>query len=862
MVQQLESSRETDKSGTEKGAGSDIGRKVLDEQHASGESKVRVSSGAEKGKDAASASLPALEITGSESGAVKSKVDINNGDTLSHIAARALGPHAERRDIYNYVNQLAKHNHITDKDKIYAGDSLELVEYKDPRKAARTDDSAGVRKTDATVQPDADKQGAGTDGRNSGNAGKDNGKDTGIVDGSGNGAGQDIDKKVDGNGDNKGQTPAPGPDGKRQPDGADVNKNLVPNPVDGTNKGDGQVPVPDSQTKPNPSPNPNTDTTADADKKPDPAQDNASSDSAKGQLVDNSGSNFDKTMHVAGLAMEGAKDHVAEHPLLVAGEVVVGTAAGVVLATTAPVWLTAGVAVAGIGYLGKTIYDKSGEVMDSLHTIYADKVNKDDLDKAEKTVKHDLGVGVVDGAGILVGGVGTKLIVGKFVGKAGAAAAGEESAEAADELAKEGAKQAAKQGGSEASNEAADETAKETAKEAAKQGTNGGQGGDKTATNTQTDKSIADKSVADKNGQQPTDGSDAQKHRDAPVPVKPEGPQGGSSEWTGNKYENADGSFRQEDSHWVSDDAKIAVVSDGMGGHGGGDAASRIATDVMESRAALLPENAGQAEKEAWLRDSIKAAAERIKQAEEEPTYTAADGTVFNTNKGMGATIVASIKHEGKMLMAWAGDSRVYRVRDGQLEQLTEDHSWAVHAKKNLGMSDADIDAHPDRSVINSALGNHRLQIGEAVTDIKPGDRFILASDGLESLDGKTVANVVQNSENTSDAAKNLVQAVRDRHAAVGGTQDNVTAVVLEPEPPVVVSETAAPVEQSTGKFMKHLNNGSNMSILGSVAGTEAGVEQAGEIADQYKLSFPAVDSSIEEYTPVSDFPGDQATGN
>lgn len=255
--------------------------------------------------------------------------------------------------------------------------------------------------------------------------------------------------------------------------------------------------------------------------------------------------------------------------------------------------------------------------------------------------------------------------------------------------------------------------------------------------------------------------------------------------WVGTKYENSDGSFRQEDSFWVSPDGKVCVVSDGMGGGGqflyggqsGGEIASQITIDVFKRRYQQFPHSGTVEQRQKWLNETIIAADIAVYTQGE---YTTVDGTVLTTIPNMGATVVATVQYQEQLLIAWAGDSRVYRLRGNVFQQLTKDHS-----PKNMG------------HILFSFVGGGKLAmliIGETTSDIVSGDKFVIASDGLETLDpdqmaaalnaapaGKPVDACQQLIDATQTEATELDQVIKMQDPRSRFYQDNVTVIVVEP---------------------------------------------------------------------------------
>ncbi|MBS1993484.1 MAG: serine/threonine-protein phosphatase [Cyanobacteria bacterium SZAS LIN-2] len=654
----------------------------------------------------AAAHLPKLELvahteTSTRKLNEKGEYVVQGGESLGYIAKDLLGPGASTKDIYNFVNVIAKDNQLDSANKIGLHQHLKIRQgHASEPDAAQPEHATGADKPAAQTPvkegQDSSQKGAQKDGQVE--------PVQGVV-----------------------------PD-KEQPAGADQNQ---VNPAGG--KQDVAPPTGDNQAAVPP----------------------VSEGETPGVMA--------KTGHVAALAVSGAGDYVAEHPVLVAAEAVGGAVVGGVLVATAPAWMTIGAAVGGIGYLGYTAYEKSKEVLPALKTMYEDRPDPTQYAQSENIIKQDLGAGLVDGAIMVAGGVGGKVVAEKMISKAasaGATTAATATEEAEELVIEEGAKHlpAAEQQATNAGNTTASDAAPKTQAQTT-QPTDGGHTAPGDAGHTGSTAANA--------------GADS--HLDeVAVAAKPAAADKGAAQWTGNKYENADGSFRQEDSHFVSHDGRVAVVADGMGGHGGGDVASKITTDVFAQRMNLLPENASQEQTSAWLRETIEEAASTIKQAQTAKEYIAPDGTRMAATEKMGSTVVATVRHEDKMLIAWAGDSRAYRLRGGKLEQLTRDHSWENAMVDHKIMTLEEAQAQDQGHVITSALGS-KLQVGEVVADVKPGDRFLLASDGLETLTSEEIAMGLNPAKAPEEASNSLIQAVKDKHAIVNDYQDNTTAVIIDP---------------------------------------------------------------------------------
>ncbi len=236
-----------------------------------------------------------------------------------------------------------------------------------------------------------------------------------------------------------------------------------------------------------------------------------------------------------------------------------------------------------------------------------------------------------------------------------------------------------------------------------------------------------------------------------------------------------------EDSYCIRSNHRLFIVADGMGGHRAGDVASRLATseiatffdttDGLNGQASDLPIelDARLTAEQNRLVAAVKAANRRIFQA-----------SVQNQEvQGMGTTVVGALftPEDHKIHVVHVGDSRAYRVRDGEIAQLTRDHSLLndyLLVMPNL--TDQQKDRLPT-NVITRALG---MQEGVAVDlyceSVEVGDTYVLCSDGLNGmLSDDRILSVVQEADgDLESAAKGLIASANDR-----GGEDNITVVLL-----------------------------------------------------------------------------------
>jgi PPM family protein phosphatase len=218
-----------------------------------------------------------------------------------------------------------------------------------------------------------------------------------------------------------------------------------------------------------------------------------------------------------------------------------------------------------------------------------------------------------------------------------------------------------------------------------------------------------------------------------------------------------------QDSFWVGEVAgkgTLAVVADGMGGHQTGEVASQQA--VTTFRDALTRSRATPPA--AMARASQAANLEIYEYALEHPEH-----------RGMGTTLTTVLVDDQVAIVGHVGDSRAYLVRDGQIEQLTHDHSWVADRVRQGLLTDDEARRHRWRNVITNALGattGFKLDLHHF--ELREGDRVLLCSDGVSMLLSEPMMQQIVSSHAPQEAAERLIEESNDR-----GSPDNVTAVVL-----------------------------------------------------------------------------------
>jgi protein phosphatase len=234
-----------------------------------------------------------------------------------------------------------------------------------------------------------------------------------------------------------------------------------------------------------------------------------------------------------------------------------------------------------------------------------------------------------------------------------------------------------------------------------------------------------------------------------------------------------------EDAFSTRPDIGLFVVADGMGGHVAGEVASRIAVEAIE---AFIQETAGADKNRTWpfpFDPSLTLEANRLKAAFRLANRRIAARIADSQElRGMATTASAMLLGEKRACVAHVGDSRVYVLKDGELYQLTHDHSWVEEQVRAGTLTPTAARQHPWRNVVTRALsGGDDPEVD--VTELHPaaGDRYLLCSDGLFSvLLDQQIADILGARElSLKQVCDQLIEA-----ANKAGGPDNITTLVLQ----------------------------------------------------------------------------------
>jgi len=216
-----------------------------------------------------------------------------------------------------------------------------------------------------------------------------------------------------------------------------------------------------------------------------------------------------------------------------------------------------------------------------------------------------------------------------------------------------------------------------------------------------------------------------------------------------------------EDAVLALPDHNIWAVSDGMGGHDAGDLASRLITDAI----AMIPAGLAPTDRMHALRDAIQSA------------HRAILAEAQARGRGViGATVVALMISNSHFVVLWAGDSRIYRLRAGQIELLTTDHSAVAAMVASGQLSWDEADQHPQSNTITRAVGvGEELDLDKVRGEVQPGDRFLICSDGLTKYATFSILRRILSSAPIETVTDQLTQV-----ALAGGGADNISVIVVD----------------------------------------------------------------------------------
>lgn len=208
-------------------------------------------------------------------------------------------------------------------------------------------------------------------------------------------------------------------------------------------------------------------------------------------------------------------------------------------------------------------------------------------------------------------------------------------------------------------------------------------------------------------------------------------------------------------------EAGLWAVADGMGGHAAGDFVSSLIVDSLR----LIPP---QPSLPAYVQ-ALRSGLAGVNQAVREEAARRGVGM-------MGSTLVLLAARGSQASCLWAGDSRLYRLRDGQLSILSHDHSYVQELVDSGSLGEEEARSHPMGNIVTRAVGaDDRLELAEAQFEVRPGDCFLLCSDGLNKTVEDHELREVLDHQAPYEMVRSLVHLGLTR-----GAPDNITAVVVK----------------------------------------------------------------------------------
>lgn len=267
----------------------------------------------------------------------------------------------------------------------------------------------------------------------------------------------------------------------------------------------------------------------------------------------------------------------------------------------------------------------------------------------------------------------------------------------------------------------------------------------------------------------------------------------------------------------------LGAVADGMGGHRGGEQAAAITIDTFRQVSDPMTRDR--------LLETVRAANKAVYDEGERPEL-----------RGMGTTVVAAVlqPEERRLTMVNVGDSRGYRFRDGELEQITVDHSLVEELVQQGRISAEDAWSHPQRNIVTRALGlAAEVEIDVFELDAAHGDRLLLCSDGLSNeVSVEAISERLRDVVDPELAAQELVEL-----ALAGGGRDNISVVVLDvidDEDPTAIRSAAESTTRPTPKAAATAFDTTQMNEVDENTGDGA-----------LQVEAPPIDGGVETDTPA-----------
>ncbi len=219
-----------------------------------------------------------------------------------------------------------------------------------------------------------------------------------------------------------------------------------------------------------------------------------------------------------------------------------------------------------------------------------------------------------------------------------------------------------------------------------------------------------------------------------------------------------------QDSYYIDPQGRFFIVADGMGGHAGGEEASRLAVECIRDYL-----------EQVWHRDDPPE--DMLTQAVLKANRAiVADQANHPSRADMGTTVVVVLLRNDQAWYCHVGDSRLYRLRGAKLEQISTDHTWIARAVQAGLITPEEGRVHPWRHMLLQCVGREDLQvIPVEPLDFVEGDRLMICSDGLtEEVSDDRIAHHLKNIRSPESAARALIEEAKRQ-----GGRDNITVIVI-----------------------------------------------------------------------------------
>lgn len=210
------------------------------------------------------------------------------------------------------------------------------------------------------------------------------------------------------------------------------------------------------------------------------------------------------------------------------------------------------------------------------------------------------------------------------------------------------------------------------------------------------------------------------------------------------------------------------IIADGMGGHNSGEIASKMAVDIISNHVLQLP---GLLAKE----ENITAIIEQMMMKANAEVYLVSQEQ--ESTHGMGTTLIITIVYNRKIYVGHIGDSRVYLLRDGQLQRMTTDHSFIEELVRNGSLTREEAEKHPSKNILTRALGcSETIQVDVFSVDMKENDVYLMCTDGLtNTLDENEIKEIIENNKDLEFACNELIRRANEK-----GGEDNITVILFD----------------------------------------------------------------------------------